>query len=164
MREKVFYSNYSRKRTYLIGSIFAAIVAAISYQTYGLHASGKIWNPYDETRTGCGKDYPILVTVKNWTFKRLTSASLNIEVWRNGISDNILQNKDYFVFNRILPPFTMLTVCYTDPLFDYSKINLKSSNSDLEDTIKKSNMILPELAKLSESSEVNVTIFNSKFH
>lgn len=160
---KTLHKNHLSKIIYLIGGIFSTTVAAIFYQTYGLHASGKIWNPYDENQSSCGKDYPILVTVKNWTFKRLTSASLDIKVWRDGISYNILENKDYFIFNRVLPPFTMLTVCYTDPLFDYSQIKSESSNSIVGGIVESSNKILPELVKLSEISEVNIDIFYTKF-
>jgi len=54
-----------------------------------------------------------MVSVRNATPWRQASVSLQLEGWRNGVSDNILTNSEYS-FNKVLAPFEKATLCFPD--------------------------------------------------
>lgn len=61
----------------------------------------------------CPPESPILITVHNNTFKRLVRVHVQLEGWRNGISEDILKNNSY-LFEKVLKPLSSDHECFRD--------------------------------------------------
>lgn len=146
---------------YAIASVVGA--AALAYNFYGVHISGAIWAPGDET--GCNRNTPIVVTVKNWSFRRVVDATLRIEVWKNGVSNNILQDPAYLHYNQITEPFRVSRLCYSDPYFDQivSENTSRKSEYSTKAMLEDANRILPIFIEISENSIVDLQVVGIEY-
>ncbi|WP_353428757.1 hypothetical protein [Paracoccus denitrificans] len=86
---------------------------------YGVNAEARLWD--SRTRgEHCSSKYPIEVRVRNFTYRRLASVMIDMEMWLDERATDHLADKRPRLFDAVIPPFSSRTLCFTDPIFDNS--------------------------------------------
>jgi hypothetical protein len=115
-------------------ALILLVLLAGLYFLYGVKARATV----KMAGSSCTPEYPIAITVHNYTFRRLIRVNLELEGWRNGIGDDILGN-DLFTFNKILRPFSSATECFGNQAFAFPEYPGSSSRYSMEKVAYDSN-------------------------
>ena len=112
----------------------------------------------------CKIEYPIAVTVNNFTFNTVYRSTFRMEAWRKGRSVNILASgPEKYTFDKIVSPFTSETLCYADEYFkvadDKNAGSKPSLNSITTFSVAKIIEGVNEFMRRSEGVEVHVYDF-----
>lgn len=111
--------------------LLAACVVLIATLT-ALHASGpSITGTIQQDNNPCSLEYPIAVTVKNFTFSTIHRGSFKMEAWRDQRSVNLLSRSiSRYRFNKVVEPFQTETVCFSDENFKLPSPKISPSKTN----------------------------------
>jgi hypothetical protein len=109
----------SRKQLWVVCTASVAVLIA-AYSFYGVRVEASV--DRDGLAVRCGPNAQIMVIVHNYTFHRLAGASLTLEGWRDGRSNNILAHSR-FHFDTVTGPFRTSSQCLPDDAFAITEGN-----------------------------------------
>ncbi len=96
--------------------IFMCLIVGALYSFSGVYVSASLHNGLGRTGAMCPLGSPMAVKISNYTLRRVSEVTIQIEGWRNKITTNIL-SVGRLIYPVVVEPFESVVACYQDEAF-----------------------------------------------
>jgi hypothetical protein len=159
----VVLENRSLALKVLFSIIFVSL-AAVPF--YGVAVSGSLWTPHGDS--SCSTAKPISLKIRNWTFRRVISTKIEVQLWGRDKSINLLQDVDNsgISLKYFISPMKTLRLCMSDSIFEDLRLKEVPPQEEgeytsvMRDQLIRINYFISRYLNLVENTELKVTLLN----